>query len=155
MHIRLTNGQPKKYSIGQLRRDNPTTSFPKHIPEEMLAEWDVYPVEYKPQPNHNQRTQRVVPNAEPHQEEGQWLFGWSVVDKTLEEVQQYDDNAAQSVRSQRDRLLVATDWLVIKAQEVGVAMDQVWLDYRQALRDITDHVNFPHLGEADWPVKPE
>lgn len=26
--------------------------------------------------------------------------------------------------------------------------------YRQALRDITDHVNFPYLNDADWPVKP-
>jgi hypothetical protein len=26
--------------------------------------------------------------------------------------------------------------------------------YRQALRDITDHVNFPYLADEDWPVKP-
>jgi len=26
--------------------------------------------------------------------------------------------------------------------------------YRQALRDITDHSNWPNLQEADWPVKP-
>jgi hypothetical protein len=30
-----------------------------------------------------------------------------------------------------------------------------WGTYRQALRDITGHVNFPYLTEADWPVKPE
>jgi hypothetical protein len=33
-------------------------------------------------------------------------------------------------------------------------MDQVWVDYRQALRDITNHVNFPYLADEDWPVKP-
>jgi len=26
--------------------------------------------------------------------------------------------------------------------------------YRQALRDITDHANFPYLAEDDWPTKP-
>ena len=26
--------------------------------------------------------------------------------------------------------------------------------YRQALRDITTHANWPHLGEDDWPTKP-
>jgi len=26
--------------------------------------------------------------------------------------------------------------------------------YRQALRDITTHANWPDLGEADWPTKP-
>jgi type II secretory pathway component PulL len=62
------------------------------------------------------------------------------------------DNMARSTRS---ALLAETDWLVIKAQETGVAMDQAWVEYRQALRDITVHVNFPYLQEADWPAKPE
>ena len=26
--------------------------------------------------------------------------------------------------------------------------------YRQALRDITTHSNWPHLEEDDWPTKP-
>jgi len=26
--------------------------------------------------------------------------------------------------------------------------------YRQALRDITSHANWPHLEDADWPTKP-
>jgi len=28
-------------------------------------------------------------------------------------------------------------------------------EYRQALRDITTHPNWPNLEESDWPVKPE
>jgi hypothetical protein len=157
MHVKTTNGNVDTYpySVGQLRRDNPNTSFPKRIPDEMLAEWGVYPVEYKPHPDYDDRTQRIEHNAQPVMEDGQWFMGWSVMDKTAEEVQEHDDNAAQSARSQRDHLLVSTDWLVIKAQETGVAMGQVWLNYRQALRDITDHVNFPYLADEDWPVKPD
>lgn len=157
MHIKLTNGNVDTYpySVGQLRRDNPNTSFPKRIPDEMLAEWGVYPVAVLEVPSHDGRTQRIEQNAQPHQENGEWLIGWSVVDKTSEEVQQYDDNAAASVRSQRDALLASTDWLVIKAQETGGTMPAEWAAYRQALRDITNHVNFPHLAEGDWPVKPE
>jgi hypothetical protein len=26
--------------------------------------------------------------------------------------------------------------------------------YRQALRDITSHSNWPHLSDEDWPTKP-
>ena len=26
--------------------------------------------------------------------------------------------------------------------------------YRQALRDITAHADFPYLVDSDWPVKP-
>lgn len=155
-YLKVTNGtvDTYPYSAGQLRRDNPNTSFPKRIADEMLAEWGVYSVEYKPQPEYDDRTQRLEQNAQPVMEDGKWFIGWAVVDKTAEEVQQYDDGATQSVRSQRDNLLASTDWLVIKAQETGVAMDQVWVDYRQALRDITNRVNFPHLVDSDWPKKP-
>ena len=156
MYIKTTNGNVDTYpyNVGQLRRDNPNTSFPKKVPNEVLAEWGVCPVEFKPQPEYDDRTQRLEQNAQPVMEDGKWFIGWIVVDKPAEEVRQHDDNAAQSVRSQRDNILASTDWLIIKAQETGVAMDQVWVDYRQALRDITNHVNFPYLADEDWPVKP-
>ena len=46
MYVKTTNGNVDTYpyNVGQLRRDNPNTSFPKRIPDEMLAEWGVYPV---------------------------------------------------------------------------------------------------------------
>lgn len=157
MYVKLTNGNVDTYpyNVGQLRRDNPNTSFPKRVPDEMLAEWGVYPVEYKPQPDYDNRTQRLEQDAQPHQENGRWFIGWSVTNKAAEEVQRYDERAAASVRGQRDALLASTDWLVVKAQETGVSLGQIWLDYRQALRDITAHASFPHLQESDWPVKPE
>jgi len=60
-----------------------------------------------------------------------------------------------AIRRERDTLLVDSDWRVIKAQETGTAMSAEWSTYRQALRDITSHANFPWLDDADWPVKPE
>ena len=52
-------------------------------------------------------------------------------------------------RSTRDGLLKETDlW--------GLAdypASQAQLDYRQALRDITDQAGFPH--DITWPTKPE
>jgi hypothetical protein len=70
-----------------------------------------------------------------------------------------DADAAKSVRDQRDRLLAETDWVTIKAVDASsdgfaIQLPQVWVVYRQALRDITDHVNFPYLADEDWPVKP-
>lgn len=55
------------------------------------------------------------------------------------------------VRSRRDSLLNATDWRVMKAAEMGEALAGHWREYRQALRDITKHVD----GEIIWPAKPE
>ena len=33
-------------------------------------------------------------------------------------------------------------------------MTQAQKDYRQALRDITKHSNWPNLKPTDWPTKP-
>ena len=43
MYAKQTNGKWQIYSTGQLRRDNPQSSFPKLIPDEMLADYGVYP----------------------------------------------------------------------------------------------------------------
>ena len=62
-----------------------------------------------------------------------------------------DADAAKSVRTQRDAKLAETDWTGMS--DVTMAADMA--TYRQALRDITAHSDFPDLEEADWPTKPE
>jgi len=152
MHIKVTSGGPIEYpySIGKLRRDNPNTSFPKNVPSETLQEWNVYKVNTLDAPIINDRTQRVEQNAQPHQEDAQWLLGWSVINKTAEEIQHYDDNVAMDNRHMRDLRIAETDWWA--SSDLTMTAEQT--AYRQALRDITSHANWPHLDEADWPTKP-
>ena len=55
------------------------------------------------------------------------------------------------VRSQRDRLLNETDWIVTKATETETSVSSAWKSYRQALRDV------PSQSDPDnitWPTKP-
>ena len=59
----------------------------------------------------------------------------------------------RTIRMQRDRLLTDTDWIVVKHNELGTPIPQEWLDYRQALRDITEQAGFPE--EIEWPQEPE
>jgi len=42
MHALIDNGSVEQYpyTIGNLRRDNPNTSFPKRPSDAMLAEWE-------------------------------------------------------------------------------------------------------------------
>jgi hypothetical protein len=54
------------------------------------------------------------------------------------------------MRAKRDGLLADTDWMALS----DVTMSADMTAYRQALRDITSHANFPYLEEADWPTKP-
>ena len=61
-----------------------------------------------------------------------------------------DAKVAETNRKTRNDLLAKTDYFGL----TDVTMDADMATYRQALRDITDHANFPYLGEDDWPVKP-
>jgi len=60
-----------------------------------------------------------------------------------------DADQAKSVRAARDAKLAATDWVVIKALETGVAVPAEAAATRQALRDITSQAGFPWT--VTWP----
>ena len=152
MYVRASNGNldTYPYNVGQLRRDNPNVSFPKQIPEETLAEFNIYPVVFTEMPEIDNRTQTVQQESEPSLVDGTWTIGWVVTDKTEEEIQAYDDDVAASNRLIRNSLLAETDWSAMS----DVTMTDAQRVYRQALRDITTHSNWPNLEEADWPTKP-
>ena len=61
-----------------------------------------------------------------------------------------DANVAASNRSTRDSKLAETDWHGMS----DVTMSSEMTTYRQALRDITAHENWPNLEDADWPTAP-
>lgn len=171
MYVKLTNGQPDQYpySVGQFRRDNPQTSFPKVIPDEIMRRYGVYPVTELPKPDLDPLVQTLVRDAMPHKEiirlkteadatdpttgevdqaqVGQpiygnnWLVGYTVENKP-------QDEAERNIRNKRDRLLAETDWMALS----DVTMSAETTTYRQALRDITGQAGFPH--EVVWPAKP-
>ena len=61
-----------------------------------------------------------------------------------------DADVAERNRTKRDTLLAETDWTGMS----DVTMASAMATYRQALRDITAHADFPNLDDADWPTKP-
>ena len=144
MHLKLTNGTPEKYSIGQLRRDNSNTSFPKVPSDELLAGWGVFPYSRPERPAYDPLTANVVDGSFV-EVNGAWLMPWVV-----EQLPQ--DQAEGNIRSKRDGLLKETDWIVIKAYERNENVPAEWEMYRQALRDITAQEGFPH--NVTWPTKP-
>ena len=56
------------------------------------------------------------------------------------------------IRSKRDGLLAETDWVVVKAQEVGEAVPAAWVTYSQALRDLPANTADP--ANPVWPSAP-
>jgi len=152
MYVKITNGtvDTYPYNVGQLRRDNPNTSFPKQIPSEMLESYGVYTVVYTDMPSIDNRIQKTEQEATPTLVDGSWTVGWTTTDKTVEEIQQYDEGVAASNRNKRNNLIAETDWWA----SVDLTMTAEQTAYRQALRDITTHSNWPNLSDDDWPVKP-
>ena len=51
---------PRRYTLGELRRDNPSTQFPKNIPQEILEEYNVYELHDAEPPEYDCCTQQLV-----------------------------------------------------------------------------------------------
>lgn len=153
MYILAPNGTAEKYpySIGQLRKDNPQTSFPKNPSDVILASWGVFSVAMVPQPTYDPNTQNIR-ELTPVLVNDVWTQVWEVSEASSEEIEQRAASLAASIRSERDRLLSETDWIVIKAYERNENIPMDWEVYRQALRDITSQAGFPY--SVEWPTKP-
>lgn len=141
-YIKLTNGTPEIYSIGQLRRDNPNVSFPEIPTNSLLADWDVYPLVVLDRPEFDFNTQNCIKGDITKVDDLIWTQGWVVENKPQEE-------AELNIRSMRDNLLSQTDWMALSDN----TLTQPWADYRQALRDVTSQAGFPY--SVVWPTPPE
>jgi len=150
MFVKATNGTVDTfpYNIGQLRRDNPNTSFPRVVPEATMAAYNMFPVGRDVDPTFDPLTQKVEVAAAPVLTNGKWMLPKTVVALTATEIADTTAAKAQGVRSQRDKLIADTDWMALSDSTLTPA----WAAYRQALRDVTAQAGFPHT--VDWPVKP-
>jgi hypothetical protein len=170
MYVNTATGQ-YPYTVGHFRRDHSNTSFPKNISETLLARYGIKKVVYADKPSYNVATQKLVEASKPVRETdgvytaenapnesmigdtiytGRWIINYTVTDMTAEEITANDTEAARLARIVRNRLLAETDYYALS----DVTMSAEMTIYRQALRDITAHENWPHLADNDWPTKP-
>jgi hypothetical protein len=125
MHIKITNGTPETYSIGKLRRDNPNVSFPKSPSDSLLADWSVYPYTVADQPTFDNRTQRIE-LGDFVNTDGSWVQTWNVVNKTAEEISQYDAEMVVAVKAEAQRRIISIipEWkqrnLTARAAELAI-----------------------------------
>ena len=160
-----TTGEIK--SQGQLRKENLNMSMPKVWNSNVFDALNVDPVALSPKPTEGVGAyQKVQRNGVVQDSLGNWVEAWQIVDMFSDTTEdgvtttkaeheaayqaQLDSNAAERNRTQRDRLIGETDWWA--SSDLTMTAEQT--AYRQALRDITSHANWPHLDEADWPTKP-
>ena len=130
------------YSITKLKQDNPDTSFPSEITDELLQSYNVYPVSVEARPEVSDDKKLEIDEA-PTYKDGSWSIGWSVKSKTEEEV----DSDKSSKRRERDELLKNTDHYALTDRTLSDEM----ATYRQDLRDLPEQEGFPYI---DMPTQP-
>jgi hypothetical protein len=152
--IKITNGTQKPYSMGQLRRDNKTVSFPKIVDPATLESYGVFSAVEADIPTYNRISQSITRAETAVKVAGQWTYNWIVTNKSTKEL-------AAINRAERDKRLAQCDWVVTKALEAGTSVASDWVTYRTTLRDITTHANWPNLvypdmdgSGGDWPTSP-
>ena len=152
MFVKVTNGEidTYPYSVGKLRRDNPRVSFPRKISDEILASYGVYDVQFASRPEHDGETHFIEHSSVPVLQDGAWVYAATVRELSEEQIEERSVSRAGEARVKRDGLIAETDYFAL----TDMTMDASMTTYRQALRDITAHADFPNLDDADWPTKP-
>jgi len=79
-----------------------------------------------------------------------WSHDGSLFSPPVPTTETTADKAA-NVRDKRDALLLSTDWVVIRAKELGQDVPLAIYNYRGDLRQIPDQAGFPHT--IIWPEK--
>lgn len=134
------------YTFTDCIRDNPQTSFPKNPSDALFVEFGVLPVKEVPAPSIDHTKNLKL--GTPIYNDG-WEQVWVVEDASAQEIAERISSQSASVRSERNRLLDASDWTQLADSTADKA---VWAAYRQQLRDIPSQAGFPF--SVTWPVKP-
>ena len=161
MYVNTATGQ-YPYSMGEFRKDHKNISFPRNISDATLARYGVKKVYQVDYPDYDVTTHKVVIDKQPSRETngtdddgntiytGRWIIAKTAVAMTAEEITANNLAWAEKNRNERNKRLAETDYHALS----DVTMSAEMTTYRQALRDITAHANWPHLGDDDWPTKP-
>jgi len=152
-YAKIVNGVVVKYpyTMSDLRKENPNTSFPMKMNEESMMSWDMYTVHMENTPMFNAQTQKAVRSNTPTFKEGRWVLEWTIENLTEQEVVAARLALEEQIRSQRNDALAKTDWIVLKYMETTGEVPENWRTYRQALRDLPEQDVFPQVV---WPIEP-
>jgi len=136
------------YTLSDLKIDNPNVSFPLSITNDILADFNVYPVnsvecgtDYTK--NYEEATPILVDSS--------YIQVWNESDASAEEISTKIEEKWLEVRELRDNLLSQSDWTQFQDSPITGSSLTEWQTYRQSLRDITSQENPFSLT---WPARP-
>jgi len=150
---------------GAIRKENPNMSLPRVWKAATLDALDLDPVLRSPAAT-TTAYQTSVRDGVEQNANGDWVEKYVARDMFADTTEDgvtttkaeheaayqagLDAKTAETNRTKRNTLLSETDYFAL----TDVTMDAAMTTYRQALRDITSHANWPNLNDDDWPTKP-
>jgi hypothetical protein len=160
MYVKLIDNVPSDWPVtfARVKHDNPNVSFPSSTSTVDVSSYGFAPYEYADPEEYDPEYQNCV-EVTPVLSGDNYVQTWQITDKyTSDERTAYDaqkeadriDGLPDIHRATRDILIAETDFYALS----DVTMFSAMTAYRQALRDITAHANWPNLDEADWPTAP-
>ena len=137
------------YTLTDLRRANPGTSFPKNISDEVAAGFNCFPVTPAPQPadDYTVNLERTAVK-----QGDQWVEEWISTPATPEEIAERTDPQAFAVRAERNQKLANCDWTQLTDSPLSADAKLAWQLYRETLRMVPDQPGFP--WDVQWPPEP-
>jgi predicted nucleic acid-binding protein len=107
--------QKYPYRVNELKKENPNVSFPDPLTEDILAAYQVFPVDNVDQ-SHNSLTEKIAA-ADPVLVNGRWRQQWQVLPLSQEERNQKSRELADYFLFW-DGLLVSSVYQTIRAQAI-------------------------------------
>lgn len=108
MYIKIIDDKAARYTLRQLRQDNPNISFPKEPTVSTLAGLGVFPMTMMDKPMVNEGQVAELDAQPTDQGNGVYVWGWSVRPKTSTEVSTHLENerAGQKCSRLQGRLVL-------------------------------------------------
>jgi len=147
LYLKAINDEVEQYpySLGQLRKDNSRTTFPKQPSLETLRSFNVFPVtEVTPTLADGEK---LVKTWTPTLVSGEWILLHVAIPKTAGDLETELAVLWANLREQRTKLLGETDWNAF----TDVTMSDEMTAYRQALRDLPESVDINNIIYPDKP----
>ena len=112
--------------------------------------------------SHNEITENMIPDGEEYFDENKQCFiqDYKIIPVSVEEqnvrIEQKKFRAFEALRSERDKRLSATDYLLNSDYPISEDNLEQIKAYRKALRDLPSQEGSPWIdGEIPWPDKPD
>jgi hypothetical protein len=134
------------YSQAAFKIDNPNTSWPEVIDDELLKTYGVHRVQEVPFPTHMESRTRSIEQSHPVKYGNTWTQVFTI-NKLKPEF------AEANQRGKRNGLLTLTDWTQLDDSGLAPEKVEAFRVYRQELRDLPDRPGWPY--DVSWPTSPE